>query len=124
MPSFTTPVQHRILRQNIKPHHEHDCEQCTFLGTIMGVQHIPGVGTPVDLYVCDKQMFGGRTFIQRFSSAMSDNSSMPLFNLLQLPNDQYIREPLFRRFGLAVNLQVARDILQETYLPHEWAEKA
>jgi hypothetical protein len=58
--------------QYAKPFYKHDCEECTFLGTVQSKAK-----TPIDLYFCPQA--GLPTVIARFSDEDSDNvSGMPL----------------------------------------------
>ena len=57
-----------------KPAHKHDCNKCTFLGTIL-VKHVDETtekGVEVDMYHCDGSI---PTVIARYSSDGSDYSS-------------------------------------------------
>lgn len=114
-----SPVQHRVGTQNVKPAHQHDCERCTFLGTVRD----DGVNPGCDLYTCDHTLGTGPVFIMRWSDRPGDNITAPVARLRDVQPDQFINEGYFKRLGLAMNLLVAKDILQEAYIPHGWVGK-
>jgi hypothetical protein len=58
----------------VAPQHEHDCDDCTFLGRM----------EEVDLWVCEYSTRA--TYIARYSSEPSDNASTPAFIVEQLRN--------------------------------------
>jgi len=69
----------------MKPHFEHDCNECEYLGsTTFPAPHYDRdndkswtVQTQADLYCCGERDILGPTVIARFSSEGSDYSSCP-----------------------------------------------
>lgn len=57
---------------NTNPRYQHDCDECTFLGTIASTYQPDAPYT--DLYYCKPQ----NTLLARYSSRGSDYSSLPL----------------------------------------------
>ena len=74
----------------MKPLYQHDCNSCTFLGSVEGREHPAEFMQPADpikkadLYVCGAHEH--LTVIARFSDELSDYSSGVPFAFLDDPN--------------------------------------
>lgn len=103
---------HAIVAHNVKPHHQHDCKQCTFLGRTSNSE-----GAQIDLYTCEQGGMG-RTYIQRFSSDEPDYGTLPDSVLRRLSPPDFLTEGM-KIYELAFALSLTSRVMSP-YTPHEW----
>jgi len=92
------------MSQSIQTHpvHIHDCDSCTYLGTIRSQDR---EGEVADLYTCGNEE--SQTVIARYSDEPQDYTSVPLFILLSQTN--YPMKDIAR----ALSLVKMRDLINK-----------
>jgi hypothetical protein len=68
----------KLVSRNVKPVHQHDCEKCRFLGTVIGE-----CGYRQDMYVCVQSTY--TDYISRFGSDGPEYGSTTCSVLPYLP---------------------------------------
>lgn len=94
-----------MLAKNAKPRYTHDCDKCTFLGSVTYPGPLADGTTPLrnaDLYYCTNSIEGG-TVIARESSEGSEYASVPT----KILEDHYLKMSKVGHFSTSAPALIA-----------------